>query len=79
MQNVLRPHAFLMNVNGGRVFRPIPWGLMPERPFPAGADRDDRRAIQRLNQRFSRRFPNASDLETRILNYELAARMLLTA
>ena len=53
--------------------------LRPEQPFPAGADQDDLRAIQRLNQRFALRFPHASELETRIRNYELAARMQVTA
>ena len=53
--------------------------LRPEQPFPAGADQDDLRAIQRLNQRFAQRFPHASELETRIRNYELAARMQVTA
>jgi len=49
--------------------------LRSEQPLPTGTIS----AIQRLNQRFALRFPHASELETRIRNYELAARMQLTA
>jgi len=53
--------------------------LRPARPLPDGADRDDLRLIGRLNQRYAERYPQATDLETRIRNYELAARMQLVA
>lgn len=53
--------------------------LRPARPLPAGADQDDLRLIGRLNQRYAERYPHSSDLETRIRNYELAARMQLAA
>ena len=47
--------------------------------MPAGADQDDLRLIGRLNQKYASRYPHATDLETRIRNYELAARMQLAA
>ena len=53
--------------------------LHAARELPPGADRDDLRLIGRLNQRYAHRYPHASDLETRIRNYELAARMQLAA
>jgi len=53
--------------------------LQPARELPPGADRDDLRLIGRLNQRYANRYPYTSDLETRIRNYELAARMQLAA
>ena len=53
--------------------------LRPARPLPDGADREDLRLIGRLNERYAKRYPQATDLETRIRNYELAARMQLAA
>ena len=53
--------------------------LRAARQLPPGADRDDLQLIGRLNQRYANRYPHASDLETRIRNYELAARMQLAA
>ena len=53
--------------------------LRAARKLPAGADGDDLRLIGRLNQKYADRFPQATDLETRIRNYELAARMQLAA
>ena len=53
--------------------------LRAAKELPAGADRDDLQLIGRLNQRYAARYPRAADLETRIRNYELAARMQLAA
>ena len=53
--------------------------LRAAKALPAGADRDDLQLIGRLNQRYADRYPRAADLETRIRNYELAARMQLAA
>jgi uncharacterized protein (DUF1501 family) len=53
--------------------------LRAAKKFPAGADQDDLRLIGRLNQKYANRYPHATDLETRIRNYELAARMQLAA
>ena len=53
--------------------------LRAAKKFPAGADQDDLRLIGRLNQKYANRYPHATDLETRIRNCELAARMQLAA
>ncbi len=53
--------------------------LRSAKSFPPGADRDDLDLIGRLNRKYADRFPTATDLETRIKNYELAARMQLAA
>ena len=46
---------------------------------PPGAQRNSLRLLARLNRLQRRRFPDESVLEARIKNYELAARMQLTA
>ena len=53
--------------------------LRAARELPAGADQDDLKLIGLLNQKYAQRYPQATDLETRIRNYELAARMQLAA
>ena len=45
----------------------------------AAARRDDLRFLARLNERHRRRYPENTELEARIRNYELAARMQLEA
>jgi hypothetical protein len=53
--------------------------LQPAVPFPEGAQRDNLDFLARLNEEHRRRFPRESELEARIQNYELAARMQLKA
>ncbi len=53
--------------------------LQPARPRPEGALRDDLDFLAALNRGHQRRFPGESELEARIQNYELAARMQLHA
>jgi hypothetical protein len=53
--------------------------LKPTRPLPAGAREDSLDFLARLNEAHARRFPQESDLEARIRNFELAARMQLKA
>ena len=48
-------------------------------PQPLGGQRNSLELVARLNELQRRRFPDASVLATRIKNYELAARMQLTA
>ena len=75
-------NGWLPAVHRGTEFRPkgAPvLNLHPAKPFPKGADRNDLNLINRLNRRFANRFPRESELETRIYNYELAARMQLSA
>ena len=66
----------------GTEFRPIGspiLNLHPSRSLAGGADANDFRLIARLNEQYRSRFPGVSDLEARIRNYELAARMQLSA
>ena len=75
-------NGWLPALYGGTEFRPQGspvLNLHPSRQLPAGADRDDLRLIGRLNRQYADRHPHASDLETRIRNYELAARMQIAA
>jgi hypothetical protein len=53
--------------------------LKSARPQPAGAQQDDLEFLARLNRLHQRNFAADSELETRIQNYELAARMQLAA
>jgi hypothetical protein len=53
--------------------------LKPARAQPAGAQSDDLEFLARLNRLHQRSFAADSELETRIQNYELAARMQMTA
>lgn len=53
--------------------------LQPARPRPAGAQADDLEFIRTLNRAHRRRFPDESELDARLQNYELAARMQLEA
>src|SRR5207249_4211008 len=53
--------------------------LNPARPLPPGAQRDNLDFLAKLNEEHRQRFPKESELEARIQNYELAARMQLHA
>jgi hypothetical protein len=53
--------------------------LTPKTPRPAGAERNSLELIARLNERQLRGYRFEPDLEARIRNYELAARMQLSA
>lgn len=53
--------------------------LQPAVPRPAGSQRADLQFLARLNEAHRRKFPGESELEARIRNYELAARMQVHA
>jgi hypothetical protein len=53
--------------------------LNPAESVPAGVRREDLRFLARLNEEHRRDYPHESELEARIRNYELAARMQLSA
>jgi hypothetical protein len=53
--------------------------LNPARPLPEGVQRDKLALLAKLNEEHHTNYPLDSDLEARIRNYELAARMQLTA
>jgi hypothetical protein len=53
--------------------------LQPARVQPDGVQRDNLDFLARLNRMHQSRYPRESELETRIQNYELAARMQLAA
>ena len=53
--------------------------LNPAQTLPAGARADDLAFLAQLNQRHRRNYPDNPHLESRIRNYELAARMQLEA
>jgi hypothetical protein len=53
--------------------------LKAARPQPEGVQRDNLEFLARLNRLHQREHPRESELETRIQNYELAARMQLAA
>lgn len=53
--------------------------LQPSSPVGSDARRDDLDLIARLNESHRRSYPQESDLDARIRNYELAARMQLAA
>jgi len=52
--------------------------LNPELPLPPGAQRNDLEFLQQLNESHKDRHPGETELEARIQNYELAARMQLS-
>ncbi len=53
--------------------------LRPATPLPAGVQRANLDLLAKLNEEHRTRYPLESDLEVRIRNYELAARMQLAA
>ena len=53
--------------------------LHPAVPRPAGVQRDNLEFLARLNEEHRGRYPRETELEARIRNYELAARMQLHA
>jgi uncharacterized protein (DUF1501 family) len=53
--------------------------LRPSSPLPAGVRQNTLQALADLNEERRRLFPGESDLEARIRNYELAARMQMSA
>jgi hypothetical protein len=53
--------------------------LRPARPVPDDVRREDLRFLARMNEEHRRSYPHESELEARIRNYELAARMQLAA
>ncbi|MBM3459019.1 MAG: DUF1501 domain-containing protein, partial [Armatimonadetes bacterium] len=53
--------------------------LRPAQKLPAGAQENARGLLARLNARHQRLYPNESELDARIENYELAARMQVAA
>lgn len=59
--------------------RPPVLNLKPARSLPEGLQEDNLALLARLNQRYLARHPHESELEARIVNYELAARMQLAA
>ena len=48
-------------------------------PIPPGSQRDSLNFLSQLNRSHQRRYPRESELESRIQNFELAARMQLAA
>jgi hypothetical protein len=53
--------------------------LYPSQPMPPGAQRDDLDLLGSMNAEHQRAHPRETELEARIQNYELAARMQLAA
>ncbi len=53
--------------------------LQPARPVPADVQRDSLEFLAELNREHLRQYPGETELEARIQNYELAARMQLRA
>jgi Protein of unknown function (DUF1501) len=53
--------------------------LRPQTPLPASVQRNNLEALARLNEERRQLYPGESQLEARIRNYELAARMQLNA
>jgi len=53
--------------------------LTPDEPVPPSAQRESLQLLAKLNAEHLRNYPGDSELETRIKNYELAARMQLAA
>src|SRR5213075_2922914 len=51
--------------------------LRPARAQPEGVQRNNLDFLAQLNRRHQRSYPGETELETRIQNYELAARMQL--
>src|SRR5438270_12567037 len=53
--------------------------LRPAKPLPEGVERANLEFLARLNEEQRLKYPHETDLEARIRNYELAARMQLSA
>jgi hypothetical protein len=53
--------------------------LQPAAPMPAAVQQANLDFLAQMNEAHRRRYPHESDLEARIRNYELAARMQLSA
>jgi hypothetical protein len=53
--------------------------LQPAKPLPNGVQHDSMEFLATLNRQHRQRYPGESELEARIQNYELAARMQLSA
>jgi uncharacterized protein DUF1501 len=53
--------------------------LQPSTPLPPGVQRQSLNLLQKLNAMYQETHPGESELEARILNYELAARMQVAA
>src|SRR5262249_49908489 len=53
--------------------------LKPARPVAGSVQRDNLDLLAKLNEEHRKSYPNESELEARIRNYELAARMQLAA
>jgi hypothetical protein len=53
--------------------------LHPARPVPDGVQRDGMEFLAGLNREHQKQYPHETELEARIQNYELAARMQLRA
>jgi Protein of unknown function (DUF1501) len=53
--------------------------LSPDRPLPPGVQRESLDLLAKLNERHLRQHPDDSELEARIQNFELAARMQVAA
>jgi uncharacterized protein (DUF1501 family) len=53
--------------------------LYPARPLPPGAQRERLDFLAGMNAQYQQRHPKEAELEARIQNFELAARMQLTA
>ncbi|MCH2202880.1 MAG: DUF1501 domain-containing protein [Fuerstiella sp.] len=53
--------------------------LQPSVPLPDGMQRQRLALLERLNEAHLQKYPRESDLDARIRNYELAARMQLSA
>ena len=59
--------------------RPPVLNLRSSKSLPEGLQNDNLALLAELNQRFLAKHPSESELEARIVNYELAARMQLAA
>ncbi len=75
-------NGWLPALYGGTEFRPVGSpivNLHSARTMPQGADVNDLTLIGMLNEQYRQRFPRVSELESRVRNYELAARMQIAA
>ena len=75
-------NGWLPALYGGTEFRPIGSpvvNLRSSQTLPRGADVNDLTLIGKLNEQYRQRFPRVLELESRIRNYELAARMQVSA
>src|SRR4030095_2059012 len=74
--------GWISPVFGGTEFNPkgVPvQNLAPPSPVPAAVQRRNLALMAGPNGRHHREYPSASELDARIRNYELAARMQLEA